>query len=208
MKKLTITLFSLLFLTAVAHAQSGLGVKGGVNLTNITTNAGNLKANIMESYETRTGFAFGLWGRVGNKLFLQPELMIATKGGSIDVVPVGGGTSQTVNIKYTDLDVPVLVGFKLLNFLKVMGGPVASFKVAENQSFKDAIKSYTNDPKDAFANASFGYQAGVGFKVRSIEIDVRRQGSLSDISQLNLPNEPKFSQRAAGWQVTAAFKIL
>lgn len=208
MKNITLIFVCLTLLSSISFAQSGLGIKGGLNLTNISTDAGSLKSNIMESYENRTGFAFGFWGRLGDKFYLQPELMVASKGGELAVVPVGGGTPQTVKIKYTDLDVPVLIGFKPLKFLRVMAGPVASFKLAEDDKLRDVLKNYANDPDRAFADASYGYQVGVGVKLLGIELDVRHQGSLSEISALNLPNEPMFSQRARGWQVTAAFKLL
>jgi hypothetical protein len=89
-----------------------------------------------------------------------------------------------------------------------MGGPVASFKLTEDDKLRDVLKDYTNSPDQAFADATYGYQVGVGIKVLGIELDVRHQGSLGDISTLNLANEPKFSQRAQGWQITAAFKLL
>ncbi|MFB0908075.1 MAG: hypothetical protein ACJAZY_002647 [Spirosomataceae bacterium] len=208
MKKLCILLICLTPISAVSFAQSGLGIKGGLNLTSISTDAGSLRDNIMESYENRTGYAFGLWGRLGDKFFIQPELMVASKGGELNVVPVGGGSPQTVKIKYTDLDVPVLIGFKPLKFLRVMGGPVASFKLTEDDQLREVLKDYANDPDQAFADATYGYQVGVGIKVLGIELDVRHQGSLGDISALNLANEPKFSQRTQGWQITAAFKLL
>jgi hypothetical protein len=208
MKKLCILLICLTPISAVSFAQSGLGVKGGLNLTSISTDAGSLKDNITESYESRTGYAFGIWGRLGDKFFIQPELMVASKGGELDVIPIGGGNPQTIKIKYTDLDLPILIGFKPLKFLRVMGGPVASFKLTEDDKLRDVLKDYTNSPDQAFADATYGYQVGVGIKVLGIELDVRHQGSLGDISTLNLANEPKFSQRAQGWQITAAFKLL
>lgn len=207
MKKLCILLVCLTTFSTVSFAQSGLGVKGGLNLTNISTDAGSFRDNIMESYENRTGYAFGLWGRLGDKFFIQPELMIASKGGELDVIPVGGGLPQTVDIKYTDLDVPVLIGFKPLKFLRIMGGPVASFKLSEDDKLREVLRGYTNDPDQAIEDASYGYQVGVGFKILGIELDVRHQGSLGDISALNLTNS-QFTQRAQGWQVTAAFKLL
>jgi hypothetical protein len=208
MKKLCILLICLTPISAVSFAQSGLGVKGGLNLTSISTDAGSLKDNITESYESRTGYAFGIWGRLGDKFFIQPELMVASKGGELDVIPIGGGNPQTIKIKYTDLDLPILIGFKPLKFLRVMGGPVASFKLTEDDKLREVLKDYTNSPDQAFADATYGYQVGVGIKVLGIELDVRHQGSLGDISTLNLANEPKFSQRAQGWQITAAFKLI
>lgn len=208
MKKLCILLLALTTFSSVSFAQSGLGIKGGLNLTNISTDAGSLQNNIMESFESRTGYAFGVWGRLGDKFFIQPELMIASKGGELNVIPVTGGSPQTIDIRYTDLDIPLLIGFKPLNFLKVMGGPVASLKLSENDKLRDALRNYTTDPDQAFENATYGYQVGVGFRLLGIEFDVRHQGSLGDISALNLANNAQFNQRSQGWQVTAAFKLL
>lgn len=208
MKKLCILLLALTTFSSVSFAQSGLGIKGGLNLTNISTDAGSFQNNIMESYENRTGYAFGIWGRLGDKFFIQPEVMIATKGGELDVIPITGGSPQTVKIKYTDLDIPVLIGFKPLKFLRVMGGPVASFKLSEDDKLREVLRGYTNNPDQAFEEASYGYQVGVGLKILGIEFDVRHQGSLGDISALNLTNNAQFNQRSQGWQVTAAFKLL
>lgn len=192
----------LLFLASPVWAQFDLGIKGGVNLSSLVTDAGSFQSNIKESYATRTGFAFGVYTRFGKKVYLQPELMLASKGGEIIV------DNQTYKVNYSDIDVPVLLGFKPLSFLHVVGGPVASLKVSEGDSFRQAIANYADDPEAAFAKSSFGYQFGVGVKILGIQLDVRRQGSLSDISVLNIPNEPRFSQRARGWQVTASLNIL
>lgn len=207
MKKSALFLLLIPFISLSVKAQSGLGIKGGLNLTSISTNAGSFKNNIVESYNTRTGYAFGLFGRIGDKVYLQPELMVSTKGGEVDVFPVGGSSSQTVKVKYTDIDVPLLVGVKPLKFIRIVAGPVASFKVSEDETLRDALKAYTSNGNEAIKNATFGYQLGVGVKLLGLELDLRRQGSLSDISALNLSGD-KFSQRSAGWQFTVGIKLL
>ncbi|MCR9063716.1 MAG: PorT family protein [Cytophagales bacterium] len=204
-KAIILTAFTLISL--MGYSQSGLGVKGGVSLTNISTDAGSLRGNIQESLDTKTGFVFGAWGRLGDKVYLQPELLVATKGGKVEVNS-GSGGPELVDVKYTNLDIPVLVGFKPLKFLRVMGGPVASVKLSEDKKLKEALADYTTNTGDAFANSTWGYQLGVGVKLLGLEIDLRREGSLSDISVLNFQNEDKFSQRSAGWQLTLAFKII
>jgi hypothetical protein len=190
-------------------AQSGIGLKAGLNLTHITTDAGSWKANINESFETKTGFVFGVWGRLGkNKLYLQPELLVATKGGKVSVAPFGGGTPELIDVKYTNLDIPLLVGFKPLSFLRIMAGPVASFKISEDKKLKDALADYIANASDAFATSTWGYQLGIGIKLLGFEIDLRKEGGLSDISTLSFNNDSKFSQRPSGWQLTLAKKIL
>ena len=202
MKKITVfSLFALLCLTSATYAQKGfqLGIKGGVTTNEIYTDAGSLGNNISESYDTKTGYVAGVWGRFGNKIFLQPELLLAQKGGTIDIQNVG-----KVKFSYSNLDVPVLVGFKVLKIFNVHAGPVATFKISEDQKLKDALKDLTTSD-EAIKNASFGYQLGVGVKILGINLDLRKVGSLSEVSALNMSNN-QFKDK--GWQFTIGFKII
>lgn len=208
MKKLGF-LFAMLILSKIGFAQSGLGIKGGVNMTSLITSEKTFKENFSKSFETKSGYNFGVWGRLGkNKLYLQPELMVATRGGKVNVTPVGQSTPVEFNVKYTNLDLPVLIGFKPLKFLRVMAGPVATFKLAEDKKLKEALQDYTKEPGEAFANATYGYQVGVGIKVLGAEIDLRKEGSLGDVTAFNLQNNQQFNQRSTGWQLTVGFKLL
>lgn len=198
----------LMFVSFFAAAQPGVGIKGGVNLTNIYTDAGSLSNNVKESLDSRTGFVFGVWGRVGQKVFLQPEVLVASRGGEVEIQPSGGGNSQFVDIKYTNLDIPVLIGFRPVKFLRVMAGPVATLKLNEDKKLRDALGDYTSNTGDIFKNATYGYQVGVGVNLLGFELDLRKDGSLSDININQFAGDPQFSQRANGWQLTLAKKIL
>jgi hypothetical protein len=88
-----------------------------------------------------------------------------------------------------------------------MAGPVASVKLSEDVKLRDALGDYTSNTGEAFKNASYGYQFGVGIKILGMDLDLRREGSLSEISNLDFTQEPQFSQRATGWQLTLGIKI-
>ncbi len=202
MKKITVlTLFAFLGVFTNTFAQKGfqLGIKGGVTFNQVYTDAGSLGKNISQSYDTKTGYVAGIWGRFGDKVYLQPELLLAQKGGTIDIQNVG-----KVKFSYSNLDVPVLVGFKVLKIFRVNAGPVATFKLSEDQKLKDALKGLTTND-DAIKNASFGYQLGVGVKILGINLDLRKVGSLSEVSALNMNNN-QFKDK--GWQFTVGFKII
>jgi Outer membrane protein beta-barrel domain len=202
MKKITfLTIFSLfgLFTDTFAQKNFQLGIKGGVTFNQVYTDAGSLSKNISESYDTKTGYVAGIWGRFGQKVFLQPEILLAQKGGTIDIQNVG-----KVKFSYSNLDVPVLVGFRVLKIFRVNAGPVATFKLSEDQKLKDALKDLTSND-DAIKNASFGYQLGVGVKILGINLDLRKVGSLSEVSALNMSNN-QFKDK--GWQFTVGFKII
>lgn len=205
MKKISIlSLFALFCTISASFAQSGFGIKGGLNFNKVYTDAGSLGNNIKESLDTQTGYVLGVFGRIGDKVYLQPEVLFAERGGTIETPQYG-----KVKFKYSNIDVPVLVGFKLFKFLRIMGGPVATFKLNEDQKLGESIKDYTSGSfDDAMKKATFGYQVGVGVKILGLDIDLRKEGSLSEISQLNLQNNAQFSQKASGWQITLGIKIL
>lgn len=206
MKKALFVLATLLVIQN-SYGQFKLGIKGGVNVSKIYTDAGSLKSNFNESLDTKTGYAFGVYARLGKKLYLQPEVMFATKGGKVDYIPSGGGNPVSVNIKTNNIDIPVLIGYKLFNRLRVNAGPVASIKINEDGKFLDELRNVTSNPDEAFEKATFGYQAGVGIKLLGFDIDLRKDGSLSDISSKQFDGN-QFSQRLSGWQLTIGRKII
>lgn len=210
MKKLfLLTTITGVLMSFATMAQSGFGIKGGIALNNITTNAGSFKDNINQSLDTKTGYVFGVFGRLGDKVFLQPELLVASKGGKVNITPTNGSTPVAVDVKYTNLDIPILVGIKPISRIRLMAGPVISLKLSEDQKLKDALAVYTNgNSNDALKTASWGYQVGVGVKILGIEVDLRRVGSISEIAALKLNNDAKFSSYAQGWQLTLGLKII
>lgn len=212
MKKAFLLILCLL-LVQFSFAQSGFGIKGGVNLSNVYTDAGSFNGSIKQSLDTRTGWVFGGWGRLGkNKFYLQPELLASTKGGKVEFTPTSNGipvgNPTIVDVKTTNLDIPILIGFKPVKFIRIMAGPVASIKLSEDQKLLEALKTYSNNTDQAFEQMTYGYQVGVGVKVLGLEIDLRKEGSLSDASSIKFKNEEKFNQRMSGWQLTVGFKIL
>ncbi len=201
MKKLFLVVATVLFAHA-ASAQFGFGIKGGINLNKIHTDEGNLSSNYKESLASKTGFSAGLFARIGGGVYLQPELLYTERNGSI--MDDLGGTSYDIKIK--NIDVPVLIGFKLADFLRINAGPVATLKLKEEHTFlKNVATTVTED--EAFKNATFGYQLGAGLSFGKLDVDVRKEGSLGSISSKHFQDE-KFNQKMDGWQVTLGLRIL
>ncbi|GAB3702814.1 hypothetical protein GCM10027592_32600 [Spirosoma flavus] len=213
---------SLFLLPALSFAQFEIGIKGGVNLSKLsfgnfvqtgTNTNGSPSANvdgqtfrnsISDSYATRTGTSFGIYTRIGGALFVQPELLYSTKAGAFDVVR--NGQTEQVSVKVTSFDVPILLGLKG-GPLRIMAGPIISFKIDDNQKLGEAIRQYTNGSlNDAWTKAYYGYQVGGGLDLGSLGIDVRYEGNLSDIAQIQ-NSGGQFSQRMKSWQVTLAYQI-
>ncbi len=108
---------TLLFLTTVISAQAqtkgfAFGIKGGVNLSKLTMgnvfttrydengnaykkfDGSDVRDNLKQSLDTKTGMVGGVWMRFGKTIFVQPEVLVSTKGGSFQIIP-DGSTSST-----------------------------------------------------------------------------------------------------------------
>lgn len=219
----TALLSLLCLLPALTFAQGfQIGVKGGVNLSKLSfgpfvstgTNANGspsvvvdgqtFRNSLSESLASKTGTSFGIYTRFGRNLFLQPELLYSTRSGLFTILR--NGVSEGVTVKTTSFDVPILLGIKG-GPIRVMAGPVVSFRVDDNQRLGQSLKQYTNGSlNDAWSKAYYGYQVGGGLDLGSLGIDVRYEGNLSDIAQIN-DSSGKFSQRLKSWQVTLAYKL-
>lgn len=199
MKKL-ILIIAAVFCTQIAFSQSNFdfGIKAGLNLNKIRTE-GTLNNSWKESLDTKTGFSAGIFARIGNTVYLQPEILYTERNGKIEAV-----TGGLYDVKFKSLDVPLLVGVKILSFLRVNAGPVANIKLKEEGSFFDTVKTGTNN--DAIKNSTFGYQAGAGLSFGKIDIDVRKEGSLGSISSKHFQDQ-KFNQKLDGWQVAVGLRF-
>lgn len=219
---------SALIPTLPCQAQSGkkisIGLKVGANFSQLNTlefrtprlmengmpvlSGGQVVYDFFQSNNSRTtGIVGGVFVRLGNKVFLQPELLLSSKGGTFDLVQTGLMTQQ-VNVKFTTFDIPLLVGFRL-GPLRFNAGPIASLTVSENNSLKEAFKQYTTQSIDKTAKqAVFGYQAGGGLSLLGLQLDLRYEGSLSDFSSVGLKtpsNDARFTGKTSLWQITAGF---
>jgi len=215
---------ALSLLPALTFAQDSfqIGVKGGVNLsklsfgnfarTSINPNGSpsliidgqTFRNSVSESVRSKTGTSFGVYARFGRNLFLQPEVLYSTRAGSFDILR--NGQLESVTIKTTSFDVPVLLGIKG-GPIRVVAGPVFSFRVDDNQRLGTALNQYTSGSlNDAWSKAYYGYQVGGGLDLGSLGLDVRYEGNLSDIAQIN-DSGGRFGQRLKSWQVTLAYKL-
>ncbi|MFC1222468.1 porin family protein [Pedobacter sp. BG31] len=200
MKKI---IFSIVFLTlgwATSKAQTfNLGVKAGVNVAKLNAD--------FASEENRLGYQIGAWARIGGASFyVQPEAYIGSKGNKFISIQQDNGNEVSAEgkVKFTTLDIPVLLGTKFgaknLNF-RLMAGPVISFVLDENSSFSSAYQQATDFSN--YKNQALGLQAGAGVDVGSISVDLRYEAGLSNISK-----SEKYTQKPNLFQLSLGFKIL
>ena len=208
-KKQVFLLFVLAFAKANASlAQFTIGIKGGVNLSQLKTDfkSQSFGDNLQQSLDTKTGYVGGVYVRIGSKFFIQPEFIFSAKGGSVNILKGGStSTAQTVAIEYTNFDIPLMLGFKV-GLLRLNAGPMASFKISD-KGLDEALKAYSNNVGESFKNASYGYQAGGGVDLGALSLDLRYEGSLSEVTG-NTFNNVNFTQKGNLWQLTLGLRLL
>ncbi|MCE7065543.1 porin family protein [Dyadobacter sp. CY326] len=229
-----ICLLCVFALTSAQAQKKGFafGIKGGVNLSRLTMgnvfttrydDSGNpylgydgkeVKDNLKQSFDTRTGAVGGIYARFGRTLFIQPEVLVSTKGGSFEIVKTNleKPVTEKINVKYSNIDVPLLIGFKG-GPLRILAGPVTSFRIGDNQRLSDAFKYYTTDFNTSMSEATFGYQLGAGLDIGSFSLDVRREGSFTNLASFQVAGQSvgngneTVKQKISSWQVTLGLKI-
>jgi len=153
-----------------------LGLKGGVNLSQFKT------SNTFDS-DNRAGYFAGVWARIGGAgIHLQPELYLSGKQTTL-VNSVG----QDNKVRFTSLDLPVLVGTKFgaagLGF-RLNTGPVFSFNLDNEQDFAQAASSsFDGDFKDK----NLAWQFGAGLDIGKLNVDLRYETGLSKINSGSYP---------------------
>jgi len=192
MKKFFLSVALLIAVTISAKAQFNLGIKGGVNFSHI--DADNF------DHATVGGYQVGAFARIGGGVYLQPEVYISSSGGKF--VSFNNDQSYFGNVKFTNLDVPLLLGLRFgqknLN-LRVMAGPVYNYILSKNETFSANLNSAYND-FGHYNNSTLGYQAGAGVDIGNITLDARYQGGLSHINS-------DFGQSQRLWALSVGFKF-
>lgn len=168
LKNLFLALSVSLLIPAALSAQTaqGIGFKGGLNY-NANGNYFESISNNSKRPDRNIGYHLGIFGKIGDDLFLRPELVYTSTKSDYD--------SDTFEMQ--KLDAPILVGAKVLGPISVFAGP--SFQYILDTEF-EGIK--ISDVKNDF---TVGLNFGIGLNFNKVGIDLRYERGFSD-------NEAKF----------------
>ncbi len=192
MKRITLVMLSIIMATgAFAQLPFTLGPKIGFNSSKVVTDFHN--ANDLKE-ESKAGFLFGGFLRINayGKLYLQPEVYWATKGGdfttgTVTLSPQFPNVTYSQETKLQTIDVPVLIGAKIIDMkvfnLRLMAGPIVSFITSKDVEYKINGATIQSAPVPAgYKDVIWGIQAGAGIDIMNFTLDVRYEWGLNDIS--------------------------
>lgn len=180
MKRFTLTallMCSTFFAFSQVLPSFQFGIKGGFNLSKFSTE------NTFSS-DNKAGYYGGIWTRIGAAgIHLQPELYLSGKNTTLK-----GSGGQENKVKFTSLDVPVLIGTKIGAAgigIRLNTGPVASFILSEEQTFEDAASDIFDGK---FKDQAFAWQIGTGLDVGKLSVDLRYEMGLSKLNSAGYPD--------------------
>lgn len=160
-KSILIAALALLGWTANAQSGSGFGIKGGLNY------AGNgdffdSAEDVYRSPDKNVGYHVGVFGKIGNAIYLRPELVYTS---------IKSGYNEG-DLKLNKLDLPILLGIKVIGPLNVFAGP--SFQYILNTKFDGVtIDNVEND-------FTVGLNIGAGVNLGKLGIDLRYERGFSE----------------------------
>jgi len=180
MKKITM-LFVLMLAAGFAFSQISLGPKVGFNTSKLTTDTDEIQSDLANS------FNFGVFLRLGKKIYVQPEVNWLTRGGVFKTPTASELSPINQEIEMKTIEIPVLVGWRIINFgignVRLMVGPSASI-VTDKTVSTSSEEGFINPIKDSdLEDMIWGFNAGVGVDVLMFTLDVRYQMGLNEVIQ-------------------------
>jgi hypothetical protein len=190
-KRILISAMAVFALTFMAKAQDTfqVGLKAGFNSSQYSTNDVKLTMPNAPNFQQaksdwQSGGFFGAYARLhltGN-LSLQPELYYIKKSGDVTFVTNDGTTTSenTSTMNLYSWDVPILAHFKVIDLKAVnifcITGPVLSFNAKDKSDLPSGSVS-------EIKNATWAYQLGAGVEFWRLNLDVRYEWGLSNVSE-------------------------
>lgn len=148
-----------------------LGVKAGMNHSNVWDEQGqDFQA------DGKTGWVAGGFVAIpiGKFLGIQPEVLYSQKGfqGSGSIAGSRYSFSRTTNY----LDVPLLVQFKPIDYITIVGGPNYSYLMSQTDRFDSeggSVIEETDFEHDDIRKNTLGFIGGLDVNLRSFVISGR-----------------------------------
>ena len=156
-----------------------IGVKGGVNFSNMYTND-------VDDNNVLTSFNLGFYASIPVTSFIaiQPEFLYSRKGAELTYDNVFATGKAKFKLNY--IEVPVLLKINLTKNFNVHAGPYFAYLI--NAQVTNETNGGTFDFEDNFNNDDFnkfdvGLSAGLGFDFESIGIGARYNYGLSTVGK-------------------------
>ena len=174
MKKILSTL--LVGASLLSTAQVSFAGKANLLFKTDSPSWQNIKNSAVSAYDqsgkNNVGFNVGLSAKIDlpASLFVMPEIYYTTFKNEFQVPE----TSTTIEAKSNRVDVPVLLGYRLLgDNIGVFIGPVASYNLSSDNQYKDF-------KENALKDFTLGYQFGAQVQIQKLILNAKYEGAFTE----------------------------
>ncbi|MBX2941627.1 MAG: PorT family protein [Cyclobacteriaceae bacterium] len=195
----TIAVIALSFSAAQAQ-EARMGVKGGLNIS-------NLYVDNVNDENSRIGFNAGFYGQILSTEFfaIQPELLYTTKGSENEY---DGFVNQNVKFNLNYLELPVLAVFKLGKVAEIHAGAYGSYLLGANVSYEgDIINGGEDLDRDNFKTYDYGLVGGFGLNFGDVQIGTRYNYGLVKLAKTDNAKTILGDSKNSVAQVYVAFNL-
>ncbi|MDX1364896.1 porin family protein [Arenibacter latericius] len=160
-KTILLAAFALVSITAFAQNDPGFGIKGGLNYG---ANGDYFESaeNAYKDPKSNVGYHVGIFGKIGDKIYLRPELVYTKTKSDYD----------NNSLEMSKLDLPVLLGVNLVGPLHVFAGPAFQY-ILDTDYDGITIGDVEND-------FTVGLNIGAGISFGKFGIDLRYERGFSE----------------------------
>ncbi|WP_086478505.1 MULTISPECIES: porin family protein [Arenibacter] len=160
-KTVLMAAFALVSISAFAQKDPGFGIKAGLNYGA----NGDYFESTEQAYknpDSNVGFHVGVFGKVGDNIYLRPELVYTKTKSDYD----------NNSLEMSKLDLPVLLGVNLIGPLQVFAGPAFQY-ILDTDYDGITIGDVEND-------FTVGLNIGAGVSFGKFGIDLRYERGFSE----------------------------
>lgn len=203
----------LLFLSLLSFAQIEFGLKVGASTASLQDESYSLtsadgRQDLRFALEDADyGFQFGALLRIPltPRMTLQPEVTLNSAKNTFRYgTSLNDMSSEVLEERYNDVNVPVLLSFQVIGPLRLNAGPVGHFYVSDTGDLQDR-----EGVERTFDTFNLGYALGASIDLGPLTADVRFDGNLSKYGEtLRIDgNDVDIDQAERRWIGSIAYRF-
>lgn len=186
MKKITLIIAAFLISGSI-FGQFHFGPQIGYSATKLSLNTSDITSSL------KSNFLAGVFVRMGQKIYVQPEVNWMTEGSVFKYPEVDLGGSDyspfQQDIKLSSINIPVSLGWRIINLevvnIRIFAGINANIVLNKTINNSQDISDVDEDLFDPITESdikdlAWNYHAGVGVDVLMFALDLKYVGSFGE----------------------------
>lgn len=186
MKRIAVLLIAVITSTTM-FGQFHFGPQIGYSASKLSLNSDDIKSDLSSN------FMFGAFVRIGEKIYIQPEVNWMTSGSIFKYpeVDLGGADLSPFqqDIKLNSINIPATLGWRMINlhivnirlFAGINANIVTDKTINNSQDVSDVDEDLFKPITEAdIKDINWNYHAGVGVDVLMFALDVKYVGSFGE----------------------------